>query len=238
MSNSLEPHGLKPAGSSVHCDSPGKNTIVGCHAMFQRIFPTQESSSGLPHCRRILYHLSHEGSPCLWTPSSTLNQFTHHFLIRVSADQPDQLSEFFLPPQTATLNAESPLIIAFQLLSHVWLFATPWTAACQVSLSFTIFQSLLDSCLLSQWCLSTISSCHPLLLLPSVFPSIRVFSNELVLCIKWPKYWSFSFRISPSNEYWRLISFKIDWSPYCPRDSQESSPTLWRNCNIKCRICT
>ena len=61
------------------------------------------------------------------------------------------------------------------------------------------------------WCHPTISSCHPLLLLPSIFPSIRVFSSELVLCIRWPKYWSFSFSISPSNEYSGLISFRIDW---------------------------
>jgi len=63
----------------------------------------------------------------------------------------------------------------------------------------------------SQWCHPTISSCHPLLLLPSIFPSIRVFPNELVLCLRWPKYWSFSFSISPSNEYSGLISFRIDW---------------------------
>ena len=63
--------------------------------------------------------------------------------------------------------------------------------------------------------------CHPLLLLPSIFPSIRVFSNESVLCMRWPKYWSFSFKISPFSEYSGLISFRID----CPRDSQESSPT-------------
>ena len=68
--------------------------------------------------------------------------------------------------------------------------------------------------------------CHPLLLLPSVFPSIRVFSNESVLHIKWPKYWSFSFSINPSNEYSRLISFRIDWFEYlAPRDSQKSPPT-------------
>ena len=66
--------------------------------------------------------------------------------------------------------------------------------------------------------------CHPLLLLPSIFPGIRVFSNESVLSIRWPKYWSFSFSTSPSNEYSGLISFRIDWSPCIPRDSQESSP--------------
>ena len=67
--------------------------------------------------------------------------------------------------------------------------------------------------------------CHPLLLLPSIFSSIKVFSNESALGIRWPKYWSFSFSISPSNEYSGLISFRIDWSPCSPRDSQESSPT-------------
>ena len=89
---------------------------------------------------------------------------------------------------------------------------TLWTAACQVSLSITNSLSLLK--------LTSIESvmpsnhfilCHPLLLLPSVFPSIRVFSNESVLCINWPKYWSLSFRISPSNEYSGLISFRMDW---------------------------
>ena len=67
------------------------------------------------------------------------------------------------------------------------------------------------SCPLSWWCDPTVSSCRPLLLPPSIFPSKRVFSNESILCIKWPKYWNFSFRISPSNEYSGLISFRTDW---------------------------
>ena len=85
---------------------------------------------------------------------------------------------------------------------------------------------------LSRWCHSTITSCRPLLFLPSIFPSIRVFSKELALHIRGPKYWSwsFSFSISPFNEYWRLISFRIDWfDPYCPRDSQESSPAQFKS---------
>ena len=84
-----------------------------------------------------------------------------------------------------------------------------------------------NSCPLSQWCHPTISSsCHPLLLPPSIFPSIRVFSNESVLRIRWSKYWSFSFSISPSIEYSGLISFRMDWLDLLcsPRDSQESSP--------------
>ena len=99
-----------------------------------------------------------------------------------------------------------------QLLSHVRLFETPWTAACQASLSITNSWSLRkNSCPLSGWCHLIISSCHPLLLLLSIFPSITVFSNESVLHIRWPKYWSFSFSISRSIEYSGLISFRMDW---------------------------
>ena len=98
-----------------------------------------------------------------------------------------------------------------QLLSCVWLFATPWIAACQASLSITNSQSLqnlmsIESVMPS----SHLILCHPLLL-PSIFPSIRVFSNELTLHIRWPKYWSFSFSISSSNEHPGLISFGMDW---------------------------
>ena len=99
-----------------------------------------------------------------------------------------------------------------QSLTHVQLFATPWTAACQASLHITNSWSLLKlMSVVSVMPSNHLILCHPLLLLPSIFPSIRVFSNELVLCIKWPDYWSFSFSISPSNEYSRLISFRMDW---------------------------
>ena len=99
-----------------------------------------------------------------------------------------------------------------QLLSHVWLFATPWTAACQASLSVTNSWSLLKLISIESVMPSNrLIPCHPLLLLPSIFPSIRVFSNESVLHIRWPKYWSSSFSISPSNEYSGLISFRMDW---------------------------
>ena len=91
-------------------------------------------------------------------------------------------------------------------------FATPWTAACQASLSITNSQPLLKCMSIESVMPSNhLILCHPLLLLPSVFLNIRVFSNESVLCIRWPKYWSFSFNISPSNEYSGLISFRIDW---------------------------
>ena len=109
-------------------------------------------------------------------------------------------------------NKDRALILSsIQLLSHVWLFVTPWTAAHQASLSITnswsspklmSIESVIPSSLLIL--------CH-LLLVPSIFPSIKAFSNESVLCIRWPKYWSFTFRISPSNEHPGLISFRMDW---------------------------
>ena len=99
-----------------------------------------------------------------------------------------------------------------QSLSCVQIFATPWTAARQASLSFTNSQSLLKLMSIELVILSNhLILCRPLLLLPSVFPSIRVFANESAVCIRWPKYWSFSFSISPSNEYSGLISLRIDW---------------------------
>ena len=102
--------------------------------------------------------------------------------------------------------------IVAQLLSHVQLFATLWTAACQASLSFTVSWSLLSCMPIESVVLSNhLILCCPFLLLPSIFPSIRVFSNESTLHIRWQKYWSFSFSISPSNEYSGLISFRIDW---------------------------
>ena len=99
-----------------------------------------------------------------------------------------------------------------QLLSCVWLFVIPWTAAHQASLTNTNSWSLLK--LMSIELVMPYNHlilCRPLLLLHSIFPSIRVFSNESVLCIRWPKYWSFSFSISPSNEYSGLMSFRMDW---------------------------
>ena len=104
-------------------------------------------------------------------------------------------------------------VSSVQLLSHVRLFVTPWTAACQTSLSITSSRSLLKFMSIASVMPSNhLILCRPLLLpQPSIFPSIRVFSKESVLLIRWPKYWSFSFSISPSNEYSGLISFWMDW---------------------------
>ena len=151
-------------GSSVHGDSSGRNSGVGCHALLQRIFPTQG-----------------------WTQISCL-----------AAD-------------SVTVWPNSS-VSSVQLLSPVQLFATPWPAECQASLSITNSQKLLKLMFIESVTPSNhLILCHPLLLLPSILPSIRVFSNESVLHMRWPKYWSFSFSISPSNEHSGLISFRMDW---------------------------
>ena len=116
---------------------------------------------------------------------------------------------------------------AVQLLSPAQLFVTPWTAACQAPLSSTVSRSLLKFVSVESVMPSNhLILCCPRLLLPSIIPSIRVFSNESALYIRWPKYWSFSFSISPSNEYSGLISFKIDcFDLLAVQGTQESSPT-------------
>ena len=115
-------------------------------------------------------------------------------------------------PVIAVQSHQYDLFRSVQSLSPVRFFATPWTAAHQASLSFTISWSLfklksIESVMPS----NHLILCHPLFLLSSIFPSIRVSSSESALCIRWPKYWSFSFSISPSNEYSELISFRMDW---------------------------
>ena len=131
------------------------------------------------------------GFPCPWNFSGKNTWVWCHFL----------LLEIFLIQFSSG-----------QSLSHIQIFETPWTAARRTSLDITNPLSLLK--LMSIESVKTsnqIILCRPLLFLPSIFPSIRVFSNEPVLCIRWPKYWSFSFNISPSNEYSGLISFRMDW---------------------------
>ena len=104
------------------------------------------------------------------------------------------------------------MLVSVQSLSHVQLFATLWITAHQASLSITNSQSLVKLMSIKSMMPSNrLVLCHPLLIPPSIFPSIRVFSNESVLRIRWPEYWSFSFSISPSNEYSGLICFRMDW---------------------------
>ena len=119
-----------------------------------------------------------------------------------------QMGSLPLMPPGKSFN----LFSSVQLLSHVRLFVTPWTAARQACLSITNYwNSLRLTSIESVMPSSHLILCCPLLLLPPIPPSIRVFSNESALCIRWPKYWSFSFNISPSNEYSGLISFRMDW---------------------------
>ena len=116
--------------------------------------------------------------------------------------------EFF----TNWATREAHLSVVVQSLNHVWFLVIPWTAVHQASLSFTIFWSLLKLMSIESVMLfNHLILCHFLLFLPSIFSSIRVFSNELAHHIRWPNYWSFSFSISPSNEYLGLIFFRIDW---------------------------
>ena len=113
---------------------------------------------------------------------------------------------------TKSKALEEPMLFTVQSLSCVWLFVTSWTVAHQASLSSTISWSLLKLMSIEPMIPSNhLILCCPLLLLPSICPRIWVFSSELALHIRWPKYWSFSFTISPSNEYSGLISFSIDW---------------------------
>ena len=132
-----------------------------------------------------------------WRPSEKLQVLSQHVC----------LLHFSMNVKDRSLTQFSSV----QSLSHFWLFVTPWTAARQASLFITNSQSLLKLMSIELVMPSNhLILCHTLLL-PSILPSIRVFSSESVLHIRWPKYWSFSFNISPSNEYSGLISFRIDW---------------------------
>ena len=123
---------------------------------------------------------------------------------------------------------------SIQSLIHVQLFVTPWTAAHQASLSITNSQILLKLMAI-EWVMPSthLILCLPLLM-PSTFPSIKAFSNESVLCIMWPQYWSFSFSISPSNEYSEMISFRIDWFDILAL--QRTLKTLLQHHNSKASI--
>ena len=123
-------------------------------------------------------------------------------------------------------NCPQRVFVVAQPLSHVHLLTTPWIAARQTSLSFTITQSLLKLMSIESVMPSNhLFLCHPLLLLPSIFPSIWIFSNELFLSIRWPNYWSFNFSIIPPNEYSGLISFRMGWFDLLAVQGTLESPT-------------
>ena len=152
-------------------------------------------------------------SPPSWTSPSTshpilpLQVVTEHWIWAPSIIQQIPTGHLFYIWQCIR-----SVFSSVQSLNRVHLFATPWTAALQASLSITNSWSLLKIMSIKSVMPSNhLILCHPLLLLPSIFPSIRIFSCESVLRIRWPKYWSFSFSISLSNDYSGLISFKMDW---------------------------
>ena len=158
-----------------------------------------------------LYHLLAHWAQVTFLLSLNLNCLIWKRTIKCLTALLERLS--IIPKSTYLLCLLHGLkLSSVQSLSHVWLFETPCTAACQVSLSITNSQSLFKLMSIeSEMPSNHLILCRPLLLLLSVFPSIRGFSNESVLRIRWPKYWSFTFNISPSNEYSGLISFRI----YC-----------------------
>ena len=163
-------------------NSPGKNTEVGGHSFLQGIFLTQGLNPGLLHCRQIPYHLSHQGS-------LSINFKTSKLLFH------------YISYCCCAVSKSCPALCDF--MGYI---------ALQAPLSSTISWSLLKFMLIVLVMLSKhLTLCHPLLLLPSIFPRIRVFSKESACYIRWPKYWSFSFSISPSNEDSGLLFFTIHW---------------------------
>ena len=149
------------------------------------------------------------GSSWLWPPMLLVPGY----LFPSSGSGNFKLMHFQLPSHFLLLLVNFGMLqfSSVQSLSHVWLFVTPWTAECQASLFFTNSQSLLKLMSIELVMPSShLILCHPFTFLPSISSSIRVFSKESVLCIRWPKYWSFSFCLSPSNECSGLISFRID----------------------------
>ena len=177
-------------------NSPGKNTRVGCHFLLQEIFPTQGSNPGLLHSRQIFYWLSYQGSlrVCVYM---CVCMCIHIYMCKLS-----YLEIIWLQIYSYMFSS---VRFSCSVMSNS---AIPWTAKCQASLSITNSWSFLKLMSIESLMPSNqLILCHPLLLPPSTFPSIRVFWNESVLHIRWPKYWSFSFSIDPSNEYSGLYMY-------------------------------
>ena len=203
VSDFLWPNGLYSPWNSL-----GQDTGLGSLSLLKGILPTQGLNPGLLHCRRIIYQLSHKGSPRIlewvaypfssrssWPRNQTGFSCIADGILTNWATREEQSAG---PGDRWSYHFQ---FSSLQLLSHVRFFAIPWTAACQASLSITSSQSLLKLVSIESVMPSNhLILCHPLLLLPSIFPSIRVFSSESVLHLRWPKYWSFRVSISPSNE--------------------------------------
>ena len=214
-----------PPSCSLPCSG-----AVTCPICTLSLLPTstvKEDALGLPTLPTLIFkskrlRMTYHGS------LGHLDLKLHRSHILIISETPYALLEKFLvmwlssarkiiiPEHHQLPHFSHSMIAVVQSLSHVRLSAISWTTARQVSLSFTISQSLLKFMSIESVMLSNhLILCHPLLLLSSIFPSIRVFSSELALCTTWPKYWSFSFSTSHSNEYSGLISLRIDWFDLC-----------------------
>ena len=183
MSDSVWPHRRQPTRLPDPWDSPGKNTGVGCHFLLQWMKVKRESEVA-QSCRTI-----RDTMDCS-LPGSSVPGICQARVLEWGA----------IAFSERDANASQKIGGVVQLFRHVWLFVTPWTIACQASLSFSISYNLLTLVSIELVMSSNhlVLCCYPLLL-PSIFPSLRVFSSELALHIRWPKYLSFSFSISPLN---------------------------------------
>ena len=165
----------------------------------------------LNDCIAVL-ELNTKNSPLLSFFLKSKLYFWEQFWVHSKIKWKVQRAPVFAPPHPLTLSFLHCHLLVVQSLSRAQLFATPWTAARQASLSPTVSQSLLKFMSIESVMHSEhLIFCRPFLPLPSIFPSIRVFSSESALCIRQPMFWSFSFNISPSNEYSGLLSFRMDW---------------------------
>ena len=187
---------------------------MGSLSLLQGIFPTQGSNPDLLHFRWILYQLSHKENP--WPVNTLLYKFpdeNEKWIFLLETEQTfGQPNIFLFNIDVGCFGRQLIIVLLFLLFSSTVVSnsVTPWTAAHQASLSFTVSWGLLKLMPIeSVMPFNHLILCHPLLFLPSIFPGIRVFSNKLALYIRWSKYWSFS--ISPSNEHSGLLSYGTDW---------------------------
>ena len=225
----------------------GAMTLVFWMLSFKPAF-SFSSFTLLLHCGLSVIYVSSQLSACSLHPGDSLcngslvswNSFTYPLFWFTSLFWWSQLSDNVLRIKTlekwnVIFEIDFHLPVVVQLLSCIWLFETPWTVAHQISLSFTTSWSLFNLMSVESVMPSNhLILVHPLLLLPSIFPSIRVFSSESSSHIRWLKYWSFSFSISPSSEYSGLISFRIDWFDFLA--VQGSLKSLLQNHSLKASV--
>ena len=186
---------------SLHSRERDRERESSLESLYRRTNPIMKAPSSWPHLNLMTSQRSHLQIASCWRSS------LQHMNVRGTESVHSRRHEI--------VSFQRQMLLTFssvQSLNRIQLFATPWTAACQASLSSTNSWSLLKLISIESMMPSNhLILCHPLLLPPSTFPSIRVFSNESVLSIRWPKYWSFSLSISPSGEYSGLTSFRMDW---------------------------